>query len=163
MTLYEWAARHHIDPLAFAELQAILSPFAEDFKPAEIGESEAAIGSQIEVMAPKCAASLWRNNSGVLKDEYDTPVRFGLGNRSSKLNKVWKSSDYIGITTVVATYVGQQFGVFTAVETKRPGWKQIPSDLRAKGQANFMATVKSMGGLAGFAQSVEEYKRIIGR
>lgn len=163
MTLYEWAARHHIDPLAFAELQAMLSPFTEDFKPAVAGESEASVGAKVEIMAPQYAASLWRNNSGVLKDDFDTPVRFGLGNRSKKLNKVWKSSDYIGITTVVATYVGQQFGVFTAVETKKPGWKLLPSDVRAKGQSNFMATVKSMGGLAGFVQTTEEYKRIIGR
>jgi len=77
------------------------------------------------------------------------------------LNDVWKPSDLIGITPVRATYVGQLFGVFTAVEVKEEGWKQRPGDKRAKGQANFMNTVTSMGGLSGFAQSVDDYRRII--
>ena len=163
MTLYEWAARHSITPLAFAELQSMLSPFANNFEPAEKGKSEASVQGKLRTLAPKYAASLWRNNSGALPDTDGTPVRFGLGNDSPKINRVWKSSDLIGITTVVASYVGQQFGVFTAIEVKEPGWYQIPSDKRAKGQANFMATVQSMGGLAGFVQSTSEYERIIGR
>ena len=163
MTLYEWATRHNITPLAFAELQTMLSPFAEGVEIAQGGGAEMSVQQALRVEAPKCASSLWRNNTGVLPDKTGVPVRFGLGNTSAKLLKVWKPSDLVGITTVVATHVGQQFGVFTAVEVKRPGWRMIPSDLRAKGQANFMATVKSMGGLAGFAQSIEDYKRIIGR
>ena len=90
----------------------------------------------------------------------DRHIRFGLGNDSQKLNKVWKSSDLIGMTRVTSTAVGQVFGVFTAIECKRPGWV-APENERDRAQASFISTVRSLGGIGGFATDRNQYKRII--
>lgn len=158
MTIQEWATRHNIPPLAFAELQSILSPFTDTFgTPGEVG-SEAAVQQQIRLEAPRIGAAMWRNNNGAAMDADGRMIRYGLGNDSKKINTVWKSSDLIGITPV--THAGRTFGVFTATEVKKPGWHRQPADARATAQAHFMANVKALGGMAGFAQSVEDYREI---
>ena len=86
-----------------------------------------------------------------MPDNTGTPVRFGLGNDSEKLNKVFKSSDLIGIGPG---------GMFVAVEVKAPGWKK-PSNPREVAQANFIGAVQARGGLAGFATSIDDYMRIV--
>jgi len=159
--IHEWACRHNLQRAAYEELLVILNPSLGIAK-AEKGKSEGAVQSGLRILAPQHRASLWRNNTGAFKDDSGRWVRYGLGNDSKQLNAVWKPSDLIGITTVAASYIGQEFGVLTAVEVKEEGWHQIPSDKRAAGQANFMNTVVSMGGLAGFAQSEADYLRIIG-
>jgi hypothetical protein len=59
--------------------------------------------------------------------------------------------------------VGKTLGVFTAVEMKPSGWKLLPSDERGLAQKNFHDIVKKSGGFAGFASTIEEFRRIIGR
>jgi len=96
-----------------------------------------------------------RNNSGVLKNQNGTHVRYGLGNDSSQTNKVFKSSYLIGITPITCR-CGQTYGVFTACEIKKPGWVLRHSDTTAAAQQNFITTIRKKHGLAGFVQSQED-------
>ena len=107
---------------------------------------------------------LMRNNVGVLKDSRGIPVRFGLANDSTKLNKEFKSSDLIGITPMVIgpQHVGETVGVFTAIETKKEDWRFSENDDRARAQLKFIRWVRGNGGIAGFANSLGVYNSLIG-
>lgn len=160
--IFQWAARHGLSNAALAELTAILDPSVMERAPAGDMKTEAGVQTSISIEAPNIAGAMWRNNSGVLMDERGIPVRFGLGNTSKKLNERWKSSDLIGITPVRITeaMVGRVVGVFTAAEVKEPGWKK-PRNARERGQEAFIQTVRSKGGIAGFVQSVGDYRKLI--
>lgn len=95
----------------------------------------------IRVMADWLGINLMRNNSGMLPDEHDRPVRYGLGNESATIMRVRKSSDWIGI--------GPR-GIFVAVEEKPAGWvfRGTPHE---RAQANFLDMVRRAGGFACFA------------
>lgn len=124
--------------------------------------SEAAVQQDIRLAAARRNAYLWRNNSGAFQDERGNFIRYGLANDSKKLNEEIKSSDLIGPTPVIVTQemVGRTIAVFTAVEVKPAGWTGVRS-ARERAQAKFIALVRSLGGYAGFATSVEEAVRII--
>ena len=126
---------------------------------------EAATSSHIRLASPHHNCELWRNNVGVAEDMRGVPVRYGLANESRQQNLQIKSSDFIGITTITITadMVGQQIGVFTAVETKKSNWKFLQSCKRSVAQKVFHDIVKNAGGFAGFATCVEDFKRIIGK
>ena len=113
---------------------------------------ETDIQAAIRLAASQQGHVLWRNNSGVLRDERGVPVRFGLCNDSAQLNNHAKSSDLIGIKTVLITpeMVGQTVGVFWAVEVKRAGWKYKGTD-REIAQLRFIEAVRGMGGYAHFS------------
>lgn len=124
-------------------------------------ESEVQQDIQIGLM-PVC--NVMRNNSGALKDDTGRSVRYGLGNISKKHNERIKSSDLLGITKVVITpeMVGRTLGIFTAIEVKNEKWKSDKKfDKRETAQKNFINWVLSMGGFAGFANSVDKAKQII--
>lgn len=108
---------------------------------------------------------VWRNNSGVAYNERGQIIRYGLSNDSQQLNARIKSSDLICITPVLITpeMIGRVLGVFTALETKPEGWKQIPSDKRAIAQARFHDIVRQHGGYAGFVTDPEQIYEIVGR
>ena len=91
----------------------------------------------------------FRNNCGVLKNEAGIPIKFGVGNPGG--------SDLIGITPlcITAEMVGQTVGVFTAIEVKTKTGRVRPD------QINFMAVVKSHGGLAGICRSTDDALRLI--
>ena len=116
-------------------------------------KSENEIQQLIRLEAAKYGVILWRNNSGVLEDVDGRPVRFGLANESRKLNLTFKSSDLIG--------VHQVSGKFVAIECKPEGWK-YKGDRREKAQKAFIDFLNAHGSIAGFAQSVEDFLRIIG-
>ncbi len=94
---------------------------------------------------------LYRNNTGVLNDRNGTPVSYGLA---------IGSADTIGIVA--------PSGRFLSIEWKRPGWKpprspspgefQKPSRelQRHIDQCAWRDQINRMGGVAGFAQSLEE-------
>lgn len=126
---------------------------------------ESDIEQIINMFAPTQNCILMRNNSGALPDENGRPVRYGLGNISKQMNEVLKSSDEIGMTSVIITpeMVGQKIAVFTAVECKKPGWKFNPKDKRESAQKNFIDMVLNAGGYAGFASCVDEFVKIIRR
>ena len=113
--------------------------------------SEASTQSRVIIRAFELGFALWRNNSGVAREEH-RHVRFGLGNDSSKINSVWKSPDLIGIGP---------HGRFMGVEMKKPGWKFSPNDERAVAQANAINQINALGGMAFFCTSVEEFERIV--
>ena len=88
-------------------------------------------------------STVWRNNTGVLKNEAGIPIRFGL---------CVGSSDLVGITPVTITQdmVGKTVGVFTAVEVKTPKGRTSPE------QDRFLEAVRNAGGIAGVARSPTE-------
>jgi len=127
--------------------------------------NEAAVQNHIRMEAARLGDECWRNNVGVLVDATGRPVRYGLANDSKKLNQSIKSSDLIGITSLVVMpeMVGQVLGVFTAVECKHSNWRFNPSSTHDLAQAKFHDIVRRAGGLAGFATSTEEYRKITRR
>jgi len=128
-----------------------------------VSKSESKVQDDISVYGRHRECILMRNNSGALRAEDGRPVRFGLGNVSKKHNDVMKSSDLIGITTITITaaMVGKQIGVFTAIEAKKENWKRSPTDKKEIAQDNFIKWVKIRGGLAGFANSVDSFIKLL--
>lgn len=127
---------------------------------------ESTVQNQIRLAAAQLGCEVWRNNSGAYQDEYNNHIRYGLCNDSKQLNAKIKSSDLIGIVPVTAYLEGfgwVKLGVFFAVEVKPTDWKFYESDKRAVAQLAFHDIVRKAGGFAGFARSVEEFKRIIGK
>lgn len=151
--IHQWAQRWGIPREAMAELLALATP-PKTLKP---GDSEAAIQQRVRLKASHQGARLFRNNVGVLFDECNRPVRFGLANENSKINKRLKSSDLIGITPVEITseHVGRVLGIFTSYECKRPGWKFTG---RGGEQAQFawIWLIQTMGGIAKFVTGEDE-------
>lgn len=159
--LQQWVSKHGITMNAFNDLMNILQPDVST-KSENTDMSEASLGNLLRLEAVKYDASLWRNNNGVCIDQSGRHIRYGLGNDSKKLNSKWKSSDYIGITPVTSTSAGQTFGVFTAIEVKRPDWKGLrPNNDREQGQFKFLTTVTSMGGIGAFIKNPDEYRKLI--
>lgn len=126
---------------------------------------ESVIQQEIQLEAARQDCFLLRNNSGALKDKDGREVRYGLGNISKKHSDRIKSSDLVGFTMVTITpeMVGQVVAVFTAVEVKDHDWKFSIKDLRAVAQQVFIDWVKAHGGLAGFAKSVDDLRKILRR
>lgn len=119
--------------------------------------SEQDVQAALRLAASKRGDVLWRNNSGVLRDERGVPVRFGLCNDSKAVNDIVKSSDLIGIKRVLVTpdMVGTVVGVFWAVECKREGWRYTGTP-REIAQLRFIEIVREAGGDAAFATCVGE-------
>lgn len=93
---------------------------------------EANIQKQIMMALSEAGAIVWRNNTGVLKDNRGRPVKFGL---------CVGSSDLIGICPD---------GRFLAVEVKAAKGKATDA------QDRFISAVRRMGGRAGVARSAQE-------
>lgn len=127
-----------------------------------MGKNEAEVQGEIQVVGPEHHTILMRNNSGALKDVTGRLVRYGLGNISKKQNDMIKSSDLIGVKTLVITeeMVGKMIGVITAVEVKEEGWTYHEKDPRERAQKAFINFIKLRGGMAGFAQSVQDFKNL---
>jgi hypothetical protein len=125
--------------------------------------SEAAVEDRIRIAAPKLGVTLWRNNVGVLKDADGRPIRFGLCNDSSKLNKHIKSSDLIGITPMLIErhHVGRTLGIFTAIEVKREGW-WWKGNAHEEAQHAFLKLVVAAGGSAMFARCEDDFVAHVG-
>lgn len=121
---------------------------------------ESAVTSHIKLAAAQNGCELWRNNSGGFFDESGRFVRFGLG--SFTPNQHCASSDYIGIRPVLITpeMIGQVLGVFLAVEIKAENWSYRLNDKHTADQQRFIDIVNRAGGFAGFARSVDEFKKI---
>lgn len=123
-------------------------------------DTEAEIQQLIQMEAIKYECHLMRNNSGALKDHEGRLVRYGLDNTSAKRNEVIKSSDLIGFTIYRGlTHVAP---IFTAIEVKKRDWK-YSGDKREIAQLAFINWVIKHGGYAGFANSIESFRKIIGK
>ncbi len=86
---------------------------------------------------------LFRNNTGKIEDRFGRWVEFGLCPGSADLIG-WKS------ITVTREMVGKPVAIFAAIEVK------VKNGHRAQNQKDFLNVVKEAGGIAGFADSVEE-------
>jgi hypothetical protein len=127
--------------------------------------TESDVQQHIQLEGARLDCLLLRNNSGAAKDETGRVIRFGLGNVSAKHQETMRSSDLIGFTVVEVTpeMVGRRLAVFTAIEVKDPTWKLRPGDKRGQAQHNFINWVRLHGGIAGFANSLESLRRLLGR
>lgn len=92
---------------------------------------------------------LFRNNCGALKDADGRLVRYGVANPGGSDLIGWRS------ITVTPDMVGRKVAVFLAIEVKSERGK--PTDA----QENFIVRVRSDGGLAGVARSVDDALGII--
>lgn len=129
-----------------------------------MSKSESQVQQEIQMHAMHFKCTLMRNNSGACLDDTGRLVRYGLGNISKKHQENSASSDLIGITQVTITpeMVGQTIGVFTAIEVKKEAWNPSKKlDAHERAQNNFMEWVKSLGGIAGFANSLDNLKDIL--
>lgn len=110
--------------------------------------SEAKLMRDIQLRLSALGARVFRNNVGMLEDRGGQKVRYGL---------CVGSSDLIGLVpmTITPEMVGKKIAIFTAVEVK------TPTGRLTKEQADFLDAVKTAGGIAFVARSVEEAERFI--
>jgi len=116
--------------------------------------AESAVQTQQRLEAARMGLLLYRNNVGACEDKTGRLIRYGLANDSAEQNRHIKSSDLIGMTTVVVTsdMIGRRVAVFTAAECKRSDWQFSQADERACAQLRFHEIVRAAGGFAGFVQ-----------
>lgn len=109
--------------------------------------TEQATQQRIRLALSRGGTRLWRNNTGMLRDQQGRPVRFGL---------CAGSADLIGYTTIEVTpdMVGQRLAVFTAVEVKTATGRPTPE------QSAFLDHIRQAGGRAGIARSIDDAVRI---
>lgn len=154
MNYQQWAALH---PQAAADLQQVINPAMAPPAGSD-GKSEAWAQQQVRLKVSHAGASSWRNNVGATPAKCKScgvpqqPVRFGLANDSTRLNKVIKSSDLILAIPRLITQdmVGTTMAQFGCIETKRPGWAYSGNEHEAA-QAAWLALVVRLGGYAIFS------------
>lgn len=147
-TMEKWAADWNIPQAALADLCERLGAASEpEFKYAKDATTEAGVQQRERLLASQTGGRLWRNNTGVLKNEAGIPIRFGLCNDSPKVNQQMKSSDLIGIMPILITkaMVGNYVGQFVAREVKAPGWTYKDTD-RERAQLKFITLINTLGG-----------------
>ena len=110
--------------------------------------SEQHIQQHIRLACSAGSTRLFRNNTGVLRDQHGRPVSFGLCKGSA---------DLIGWTTrtITADMVGQQVAVFTSIEVKTATGRLTPE------QKQWLAAVETAGGIAGVARSVADAEGLL--
>ena len=110
--------------------------------------SEQHIQQRIRLACSRGPVRLWRNNTGVLRDQYGRPVTFGLARGSS---------DLIGYRSVTITpeMVGQQVAVFVSIEVKAATGR-VSAD-----QQQWLDVIAAAGGIAGVARSVEDAEALL--
>lgn len=142
--LLEWQRKHSITGEALADLVTMVGL---DAPRSTKDTPEARVQDEARLLASKMGWRLFRNNVGVLKDKRGVPVRYGLCNDSSTMNKRIKSSDLIGIRPVVITpdMVGSTIGQFVAREVKKAGWKYKGTEHEAA-QLAFGTLIIGLGG-----------------
>lgn len=114
---------------------------------------------------PKHNCILERNNSGAFCDQTGRQIRFGLGNISGKHAENMKSSDLIGIRTIIVTpgMIGQKLGIFVAIEMKKEDWNPNKVlDKRERAQKNYIDWIIARGGIAGFCNSIDSFRKLLG-
>lgn len=124
-------------------------------------KSESEIQQDIRIESPKHGVTLLRNNQGAFKDETGRLVRFGLGNESP--NQLFLSSDLIGFTEIIISpdMIGKRVAVFTSIEVKKE--KDTTKKERKLKQQNWIDFVTLRGGIAGFCNSVDQFKKLLGK
>lgn len=162
-TLRSWAARHGVSMAALQELENELGlDVLQHRDNGEHGASEAAVQNNVRLEAASAWPGwrLFRNNSGVLKNDRGRPVRFGLANESPAQNEAFKSSDLIGWESIVITpeHVGSKFARFVAVEVKERGWVYTGDEHEAA-QLRFILMAQLAGANAFFYNGQAVYTK----
>ena len=153
-----WGARWNIPAEALEDFKSLFGVASENSHRGE-GEAESMVSSVIRLEATKSGLRMWRNNVGACTDSYGNFIRYGLANDSTKLNKVVKSSDLIGIKPIKisASDVGRTIGQFTAREVKKSDWK-LGKSAREAAQLNFLNIVNELGGDGQFVTGEGSFK-----
>lgn len=151
--LSDWANDWCVSDDAMAALYQIMG-FKPD-TPVELeGKNEAYVQSAVRLAAPMAAMTLFRNNVGALKDERGVPIRFGLGNDTAALNKVFKTGDLAGWQSGwfrdYETLEPVKVAVFAMAECKKAGWKMTPTNAHEIAQLRAINMVQAGGGIACF-------------
>lgn len=155
MNLNEWALAWGVPFAAVEDLRRRMG-LDDDQPPAGLeGKSEAAAQAQVRLAASRAGGRLWRNNVGATYDDKGNFIRYGLANDSSKMNKVCKSADLIGIKPVLVapTHVGTVIGQFWSREVKAPGWRYTGTE-REQAQLAWANLIVSLGGDAAFSTGI---------
>lgn len=129
-------------------------------------QTEADVMNLCRMRAQEMGAVLWRNNNGALKDMRGIPVRFGLANDSKNINRVFKSSDLIGMTSHAGIFlrdprVTVPRGLLLAVECKEPAWRWRGTEEEIAQNA-YIIFVRASGGVAGFATRPDHVNDLLG-
>lgn len=151
MNVTEWQTRWGVSDEALRELRmSLIMETMPDTNTASTPEGT--VQAQIRIEAAQKGCVLWRNNVGLAFDDRGNPIRFGLANDSTKMNKRIKSSDLIGVRPVLITQqmVGRTIGQFVAREVKRASWT-YKGTAREQAQGKYLELVLSLGGDAAFA------------
>lgn len=125
--------------------------------------SESRVQSELRLYAANNTHKLFRNNSGALPDQTGRIVRYGLGNDSAALNRVYKSSDLIGLTRVLIQphHVGRVMAILTCLEVKGSDFKGTPRNDRERAQAAFIQDMVRHGAIGGFVSNAAQYPEMI--
>lgn len=147
----QWAIRHGVSAQALHELDVLFGIETQLLATGSY-DSEAAVQADVRLEAAAKGIHLFRNNVGVLRDKEGRPVRYGLANDSSRLNKIIKSGDLIGWRRVriEQSHVGSVIAQFVSVECKRSGWKYSGNDH----EVAQLAWIRLIGANGGYAKFV---------
>ncbi len=155
MNLHQWAIKHSVSVHALAELNNLFGLNGTETIEPKQERSEAAVQSMVRLEAVQKGMRLFRNNVGAAYMQDGSFLRYGLANDSTKLNKVLKSGDLIGIAPVRITQsmVGSIIGRFVSREIKHEGWaySATPEEVA---QLNWAQLIASFGGDAAFATGI---------
>jgi hypothetical protein len=154
--MYAAASTKPLSPDALALLEP-LPAAKERAAPRDLeGPVMRAVGDLLRVH-PAVILAL-RVNSGMAYSAGNAPVWF---HKWIKPRDGMRMPDYIGLTmrhTVRPDW--ENWHIFFAIECKEPNWKG-PRTIHEKEQDNFLLAVRTVGGKAGFATSVDMAQRII--
>jgi len=152
----QWALRHGVSAQALHELDALfgIEPVVTNMHD-HSALSEGAVQADIRLEAAAKGIHLFRNNVGVLQDKDGRPVRYGLANDSSRLNKIIKSGDLIGWRRVriERSHVGSVIAQFVSREVKAGNWTYSGND-REVAQLAWIKLINANGGDAQFCNKV---------
>lgn len=146
----QWALRHGVSAQALHELDALFG-VTLDLPDSDGSQSEGAVQADVRLEAAAKGVHLFRNNVGVLQDKEGRPVRYGLANDSSRLNKIIKSGDLIGWRRVriEQSHVGSVIAQFVSREVKAGDWTYSGNN-REVAQLAWIKLINANGGDAQF-------------